>query len=211
MLYLKDSFFLFLYFLRKVQLIVNRQYREVISLRINVQCPRLPHSALFVNCALKRFENNPFMLRKRSTEIWKVERIWGSWRLKASLLSYFLFLISTVLFQSNFQLLFPRRASDGWVWGIGLVVASHKVHPSWPQSTWMFLKEPFSFHVPVNWSGWVRRGNWENFLLVSLTEGWKLLSWCYTTGPWGPRLFHLPPFSRYPHEHSPAAGPEPGE
>lgn len=52
MLNLKGSFF------KKMQLLVKRQYREVISVRINVQFPRWPHLVLLINSALKCFKSS---------------------------------------------------------------------------------------------------------------------------------------------------------
>lgn len=77
-----------------MQLVENRQYREVIFIRINVQCPRLTHSALFINSALKRFESNPFMLKKkicRNLESGEDSRKLEAEMLEASLPSYFYF------------------------------------------------------------------------------------------------------------------------
>lgn len=124
--------------------------------------PQVAPFSTFYQLCPKTLWKEPFPVKKKIYR--NLESGEDSRKLEAESISTVLF-----LFQSNSQLLFPRRASDGWVWGIGLIVASHRVHPSWPQSTWMFLREPFSLHVPVNWSGWIGRGNWENLLLVSLT------------------------------------------
>ena len=47
-LFLYRNKVVFFFFLRKVQLIVKTQYKEMVSIRINVQCPRWPHPAFSI-------------------------------------------------------------------------------------------------------------------------------------------------------------------